>query len=213
MKNEIENKISNIISPPTINSEIEAAYLMTLIRKRIEHMSQAEKSSYFVLNFYCTWTVHVKIDKSKLAMNILKEINQWVNDLKASNNPDLIKGLSEVIAFPRFRKELLVFLSTLNLPTNLASDDTKWNSFLRLVIDIIHACPLQFPEIKTGIIEQIYNAIKATPIKTGMWVESISIFNRDEISSITNNAPPDLSPYFLRILTSDTTSIIVPLQI
>jgi hypothetical protein len=85
-----------------IDSEIQVVFILSKIRKLLEWDNA--KGKYKILNFYCNWVLHNKIDKAEPVGKILKDF--------IVNKADRYK----LIFHEEFKKEFRKFLKDYNLP-------------------------------------------------------------------------------------------------
>lgn len=123
MTNEIIEKIEKLVersiyeqgrSLTTPITEPEVQHLFTLTRKLIERIPKNNRRNYSLINFYCDWTLHSKIDRSDEGARILMQIHDIIFDnLKKANNDNLVQELSSVLSFQLARTQLndLIFVS------------------------------------------------------------------------------------------------------
>lgn len=116
-----------------IKEESQVFGIMARIRKVLEHHNLKRKFS--VLNFYCNWVFHTKLDRN---MDIPREI------LK-KEDPDL-ERLTFFLAYGHFIKELQDFINKYSLPI---FDNGKMSSFLKILTNILVDTPI-FISFPTG---------------------------------------------------------------
>lgn len=197
MENRFTTKLREIFQKESI-SESDVSYSMSLIRKTIEDLSENDKEKFVILNFFCDWCLHAKIDKSIPGMEILQRMNEILVNEK--NYGDVNGEMKKTISFEVLRNELKGILQFIKLPTDVVTNDGKWGNFLLNLIEIILDCPLKFPAELKKIkkIKNIYDKNANNPLKKGMWVVEIKI----------TKIHPCI---YLEILTSDTTRIVTPI--
>lgn len=81
MKLEMIDKLSRELKKE-MSEECRVVYILSRIRKVLE--LENSKNKYKVLNFYCNWSLHAKIDNTKPVREFIKSfiINKVVNTLK-----------------------------------------------------------------------------------------------------------------------------------
>lgn len=115
-----------------IKEECQVFCIMARIRKALEHHSL--KNKFSVLNFYCNWVFHTKLDKTDIIRDIFKK-----------RLPDA-KDIEPFLAFDHLRKELKIFLKNFCL---LKMDEKSKEQFIKILSDILIETPLiiYFPTI------------------------------------------------------------------
>jgi len=124
-----ENKKLLTALTDSITSPAKAVYVLCLIRKALEN--EQTPSRYTHLLFYCNWVLHSRIDRTK-------SIRRLLEDIVVRHNPD------DFLTFRSFNAELLAFLKSRNLPTNLVSVRKDNYLFLNLLIEECIESPLRF---------------------------------------------------------------------
>lgn len=214
MENDIIKKIRKIAEGTDIQSESEVSHLMSLFRKIIEHLSENERGKYFILRFFCDWTLHIKIERSIAGMEILNRLNEILVEAKKEQDNNVIKTkIFEAVSFDGLRNEMSELLCNLGLSNNLTSNN-QWRRFLGLLTEIILDCPIKFPDKKKGKVKEIYDKIVGNPLRNDMWVTELSIIKIDNQTLWKKikgeKIPIGFPKIHLNILTSNTTRIIVP---
>ncbi len=85
-----------------IKSEIQVVFILSKIRKLLEW--ENAKGRYKILNFYCNWVLHNKIDRTEPVGKILRDF--------IVNKADRYK----LVFHEEFKKEFRRFLKDYNLP-------------------------------------------------------------------------------------------------
>ena len=124
MKLEILSKLE-VELKKGVKNEYQAVYLLAQIRKVLE--SENAKGKYKVLNFYCNWALHSKIDKTEPVGKILKI---FITDRG---------GRYKFIFHEEFEKEFKMFLLDYGLP---AMNKSKFNKFRLEMNKVISNTPI-----------------------------------------------------------------------
>lgn len=141
MKDDIVSKLRELLYLKGELSEAETLYVLAQLRKLSEHLSDIESEEYSALLFYCDWALHTKLDRSPVK-KILQELgNNWEPGWGSGGN-------LEFFGFITFRNELIAFLKSLGLPTNIASDQDCWFEFRKNLIQILIDTPLERQDTK-----------------------------------------------------------------
>ena len=148
MEKDLEAKIKVILEKGSNISEDEVRSLMGLIRKRLELMDDAEKQNYLILNLFCNWCAHTKIDQSNTGLRIIAKINDAlveVKDSKSTHETQL--KLSAAIGYVSLRREMILFLKNIGLTGYLETStigNGLWFYLLSHLIEIIRDVPIVF---------------------------------------------------------------------
>ena len=202
MRKKLIAKIKVIIAKRKNMNEADTCYLMVLIRKVLEEMSQVDLNQYLTLKLFCNWVLHIKITESNTGLRILAKTNDMLVSFKDSADIDTMRiKMSHTIGFSALRKELKTFLDYIKIGNILISDNDIWANFLTNLIEVIRDAPLSFPVLSKLDTKQqkIYDQIAKNPIKVGAEVISIRICLMGSMC--------------LAINTRDTTTILIPLLI
>lgn len=212
MEDEIAEKINKLLVKGALLSESEVSHLMTLIRKYLDQLDDAKLAKFTLLNFFCDWALHKKIDRSIPAMEILKNLNDTL--VKTKNTSDLnevLDSITGVISFLGLQKQLEDFFQMIGLQNKSLSGREEWINFIRNYIEIVLNCPLVLPMKINRKIKPFYDAIITNPLKPGMWVVGF-VISRPDKTVFAGTKVAILTKFLsLVILTSDTTRIITPL--
>lgn len=211
MKDNLLEKIKNILDKRTSISEDEIRSLMILLSKMLELMTEDEKRRYLTLNLFCNWCKHTKISQSNTGLRIIAHVNDILVRVKSSKDiSEIQSNLSEAIGYVALRKEIISFLNFTGLDTDNVKDNSIWAHILTHILEIIRDVPLEFPPIssldstKLGI----YNRIATNPIKPGAGIVMMKI---TEIDYSKLGVPNGSKLFSLYLKSEDTTNLIVPL--
>ena len=151
-----------------IRTEAEVVYVLVELRKLLEHDNTKAKSP--VLNFYCNWVVHTKLESSPIADRIIRLMdNLHAYMVSKTNTAISIDDLRALLDQSSLRKELGALLSRCGLPTTFCDDDTNWNRFQRALGAVIQDAPLfvqRDKKQKTRFIESV--AFRNKPLEHGL---------------------------------------------
>lgn len=213
MKADIVRKITLLVSKPELMSESEVLHLMTLTRKYLEYPDQELKDKFLTLNFFCDWALHISIDRSIPALEILVKLNDVIVELKKTPDNDLLmQRVTKIVSFPTLKTELHKFFLVLEVKDELTTDNYKWVKFLEKFIEIILDCVLILPDPpQPRRVKPYYDRIVSNPIKEGFWTIGLSI---SKVNESYFKALKILSPNSLLCLilySSNTTRVVIPL--
>ncbi|MDP3974398.1 MAG: hypothetical protein Q8P65_00220 [bacterium] len=107
--------------------ECQVFCIMTRIRKVLEHYNL--KNKFSVLNFYCNWVLHTKIDRGT---GVVREI------LKKEDPTS--EELMSFLTFNHFKIELKSFIK--NYPSLPEMEEEYKRNFLKILTDILIDTPL-----------------------------------------------------------------------
>jgi hypothetical protein len=209
MKDDVTRKISALASRPKLLSESEVSHLMTLCRKYLEHIPQ-DRERYSILKFFCDWALHIALDGSLPGLEILRRLNDTLVEVAPVPDSDLITvRLTGVVSFRRLRREMGTLFLQIDVPDPLDEDQERWVNFARHLIEIIRDCPLEIgdEENMSRRAGELYEAIKANPLKNGCWVVGVAVVAVDYGQFLKGGR----NEICLHVLSSDTTHLIVPM--
>lgn len=139
-----------------IHSERQVVYILAELRKLLELESLARieagspsDTSYFALQFYCDWAVHVRLDYSG-AQRIVERFNQYqkfVDDLasrgeEVTADPDFLQEFDQSLNLTRFREQFGAYLKSHGLDPGITTDGNQWIEFLVYYARVIEDAPL-----------------------------------------------------------------------
>lgn len=205
MTDEIIVKLDYIASHQLEEARVQ--HIFTLARKLIERLPDVEHINYALLKFYCDWTMHSQIDKSKEGALIISRIHDTILDhLSRKDNTDMADDLSRVLSLEELRNQLnnLISRSGGNGET---FDKPKWNEAIPILMEIISQTTLKIG--KFPWLSKILAKITSQPLKGTSIVEELSI---TKIPSLLINPKADKGDitYCFFINTTDTTKFIIP---
>lgn len=213
MKADIARKITQLVSKSEALSESEVSHLMGLTRKYLEFPNDELKDKFLTLKFFCDWALHIAIDRSIPALEILVKLNDVIVELKKTPDNDLlIQEVTKIVSFPMLKAELRKFLLMLGIEDKLTTDTYKWGKFLERFIEIILDCVLILPDPpQSRRVKPYYDRIVSNPIKEGFWTIglSISLVNESFFKALKDPSPNSL--LCLILYASNTTKVVIPL--
>lgn len=147
---EIIEKLNNEFKRE-INRECQVVYILSRVRKILEIKNQ--KNKYKLLNFYCNWVLHSKLDgySTKILINNLFEHDI---DCKKSAKWNAIKMKScskHFFDLLSLKQEIDDFFNENCSSINLS--EKNWASFGKLLLGIINECPIILNSSKLRQIE------------------------------------------------------------
>jgi hypothetical protein len=156
-KSEIAPKLSLELQKGDAFTEPRVVYVLVQARKLLEVMNDKD---FETLKFYCDWVLHLKLDRSKGASNVIK---LFESIQKAADNRDaeLFQSRSiwlfeHVLNADTFRNQLIDVLCRNEILPEIFTDDANWYEFLHHYGAIIDGVPL---ELKIKSANQITRVI------------------------------------------------------
>ncbi|OGM32661.1 hypothetical protein A2803_01210 [Candidatus Woesebacteria bacterium RIFCSPHIGHO2_01_FULL_44_21] len=217
MKVDIKTKLDSLCAKRDL-SESDVSYLMVLVRKYLEFPNMEKKREFIPLKFFCDWTLHISIEHSIPAMEMLVKLNDTIVRLKqVPDNNLLMKEITKVVSFPILKDQLHKFLTFIGVKDELTTKDSNWTAFLENYVEIIRDQVITFPDQMNSenwrhkVLLTYYNKIKSNPIKKGCWTIglSLSLINENFFKGIS--IPSQHFLFCLILYSSDTTKIVIPL--
>ena len=210
MEDDVTRKIAALVSRQERLTESEASHLMTLFRKRLEHMQPEERQPYPILKFFCNWAMHITLDRSSEGVAILRRINDILVEC-SGDKTDLIPGkVTEVVSFRQLRRQMRRLIGWLRVEPALVDGQGQWESFVRHLIEIVRDCPLVFGATMARDAQAAYAAVRANPVSNRAWVAGVSLVEVDYGQLGGNSVPGRL--LCIHVLLSDTTHIVIPIS-
>lgn len=209
MEDDVTRKIAALVSRPERLTESEASHLMTLFRKRLEHMQSEEREPYPILKFFCNWAMHITLDRSSEGVAILQRINDILVEC-AGDRTDLIPGkVTEVVSFRQLRREMRRLFGCLRVEPAIVDGQAQWENFVRHLIEIVRDCPLVFGAKMARDAQAVYAAVTANRVSNRAWVAGVSLVEVDYGQLKGSSVPERL--LCIHVLLSDTTHIVIPM--
>jgi len=131
MEDAIITNLREILSKP-ITEECQVVYIMAETRKLLDRLNLR----YPLLRFYCSWALHIRIDRLSPAREILETIAE---DFKKEREEFKIL---DFVGLHLLKKEMKAFLESSDLPLDLF-EKNKWKRFKHLLINVLQDCPLE----------------------------------------------------------------------
>jgi hypothetical protein len=124
-----------------MTTEAAVVYFLVEVRKVLEHDSS--KGAFDVLNFYCNWVVHTKLEASPVAERIIRLMDD-MHAYMVSKSSILVSvdELRALIDQSSLRTQLAAFLGQVGLSSAVCDSQTNWNNFQRLLGAVIQDTPL-----------------------------------------------------------------------
>lgn len=130
MTNELKDKLRLALDNNSTD-EYRVVYILSRIRKIME--IENTKNKYKILNIFCNWSLHAKIDSAEDMRDIIKEFVLKPN-LRAN-----------FFDFKEFSKEFKKFVSEV---LNIDLDELYITNFIKVLINIISDTPLSIKQTK-----------------------------------------------------------------
>jgi len=160
MENELIEKLKKALTGP-IEREEQVLYIMAETRKLMEQLLKGSSvQEYPLLNFYCNWALHAEINNTSPAQKILETIEKDYKNKQFEKSREL-----EFVGFKYLREEIKLFLEKSGLPIDLCTVEEKWESFRKLLLDVLIDCPLK---PKNGPIEEFVYKKPRNPSKNNV---------------------------------------------
>lgn len=208
MKSDMTSKIQQLIKPRARLDEHQTRSLMILIRKELELMSDRDRKQFLVLNLFCNWSAHSKIDQSMTGLRMLARVNDALVRVKqAADNNTILIEMTRAIGFDTLRSEVFSFLKHIGINETISHH--TWKTFLDNLIEIIRDVPLSFPltrELKLAE-RKIYEQIANNSIKPGAGV-IMMVLSRVNYGKLGAENIGEI--LCLLVCTEDTTTIVTP---
>ena len=105
-------------------------------------------TTYPPLKLYCDWALHTEIDRSRLAIKMLEQMNAALtNDV---NQHDYNVAVSRMLSLSTLRAEMVVLFTSHKIPTYLVNSFTNWSFFLGELLNDLCERPIRLPQKPKG---------------------------------------------------------------
>jgi hypothetical protein len=154
-------------------------------------IEERQAQAFFpVLNLYCNWLQHPKIDRSHTGDQILAEIDDilFVRKKVTTFSPEAIQS---TIGVQGLRLELTALLKADNLRCDLVENDDCWKDFIRLVIRDLCAKPLMFRQLQANKTNYLFDSVLNAIGRVGEFYVSSASFSDDANDLMRYPNPPD----------------------
>jgi hypothetical protein len=193
------------LSFPLTKSDVHR--LFTLARKLIERLQKKDRVRYALLNFYCDWTLHSKIDRSTGGSLVLARIHDVIfSHLKTTDTSSIASDLTAALSFDAVRAELNELIVWHGGRAGMVTQATWNDKVLPEFAEIVSCTPVRI-DCRS---ESILKTIRAKPLK-GTSVAEEFVLIKVPTKTLVRNAPEDKVTFCMLITTTDTTKFIVPL--
>jgi hypothetical protein len=105
-----------------------------------------KRKEYVVLEFYCDWMVHTKLDRSEVSMSILRDITKVIIKNWNPTSGDTVNQVSEVIGLSKLKTELIKLFDECNLPTAIFTIEENWKNLMGFLTYFLAYKPVSFPQ-------------------------------------------------------------------
>jgi hypothetical protein len=148
-RHQIVDKLNIILGTNyDFSKESEVVYLMVEVRKLIER--NKNKSDYPRLWFYCSWVVHVCVDR-KDARLFLKDVEADIKKYEEERNPS---QFLQHTFFIELEKDLKKYLEENKISCEYFFKN-KWQKSRKLLIKVLSECPALIKDPKDKEIESL----------------------------------------------------------
>jgi hypothetical protein len=196
------------IAEVTNPSEGDVQHLFALGRKLVERLPEPERPSFGLVKFYGDWTVHTKIDRSRVGAGVLQRVADIVFDqLKKTDTDRMVRELTDALSFEKVREEINRLVEHFGGPAKVFGH-AQWRAVVLHLVEIISSTPLMIADEKR--FRAFKAAIDARPLKAASVVESLQVI-KVPTSTFDTTAPAGEITFCIMITTTDTTRIVVPL--
>ena len=121
-----------------IRDECQVIYILSRIRKILEISD--ERSKYKMLNFYCNWALHAKIDRTEPVGN---EFRTFLSNPKDEN----------FVYLKYLHTELVEFFTNYKLEAKNFFEKANYLRFMNLIVDICADTPVEVYSEEKSIIK------------------------------------------------------------
>src|SRR5665213_891151 len=128
MKDAIIAKLRSVLD--NVDSEYKVVYILSGCRKLLE--TYPPDPMPFALKLYCHWALHIDLDKPNTTLPFLRRVDTFAANVLdgTDNSVEEHRMLLEFIYLHTFRQQFGQFLKTLDLPSAVCEDNSRWHQFL-----------------------------------------------------------------------------------
>lgn len=213
MDKDIIDELRPILSKGSI-SKIEAQYVLSQIRKLIEHMNVTDSAQFPTLKSYTNWISHTAIDREIVALELLHNAHQRMGTLMhIPDNARLSREFSALLSLKDMREQMKNIFTAVGLPDGITIDDVRWKEFREHLISIIRDCPVSFRQRKdmSAKEKRLFDAVINNPLKPGMTITQVTIIYVDENVFQGKSELSGKHLVCMELLTTDGVKIVIPL--
>ncbi len=157
-------------------------FLMVQARHLLEENSLREE--YKVIEFYCDWMVHSKLDRSEVSVLILRDITKVIAKNWNPTSGYIVNEVSKVIGLFKLRTELIKLFKKYNLPTTIFEIEENWKNLVGSLTYFLANKPVSFPQenpIKKTKLRMIWKEMIAFEKPANFWIENLAIISINDI--------------------------------
>jgi hypothetical protein len=174
MQDEIVRKLRDELGRPLLR-ESQVLYIMAETRKFIEREKDEGRKDYPLLEFFCNWVLHIKVDRPHNAVNI--RLFLQVFDFKDGMSLEAYLAsnfFQDIMHLKVLKSELRRFLEERGLQRELVDEHNWWSSFIYLYTSIVSEVPLEYTkgDLLPDEVQELTlfrMGQKATPQKLTRW--------------------------------------------
>jgi hypothetical protein len=126
-------------------SQADMIEVMRLARLVIETHQLAD--SFPHASLYCDWVMHGEIDRHRLVIGLLEQINAAICDYDKTHN---IAQVSALLSLATLRIELTAIFLSYKVKTELVDSFQLWNAFVGVLFHDLRNRPLCLPKKPSG---------------------------------------------------------------
>ncbi len=158
---EILNRLRDLAEYTNSETTIHKDWVQVVMGQFRQHLESLKiKSQYPILNFYCNWSLHDKLNQG-IVQKILRKISGVINNPDAGHPADRI---SEILSLSHLRTEIIEVLNNQGgVKSGVFNLDKNWVAFTELMFPFLLDKPLKRTEKP----------------QTKYWVESLSLFDNN----------------------------------
>jgi hypothetical protein len=174
-KDHIKNWIERISKKGMEREDI--VFLMVQARHLVE--DSPNRTKYKIIEFYCDWIVHTKLDRpTETRLIIFREITKIISANWNPTSPDIVNDISKVIALDSLKIELILLFQENDLPLELFNIHENWKYITGFLTYFLQNKLLIFPNQRKdtgGKFKTVINEILTYKKPADFWIKNISI--------------------------------------
>ena len=178
----IKNWLDRVSQPDGLMEREDICFLMVQARHLLEESPQ--RKEYKVIEFYCDWMVHSKLDRSEVSVLILRDITKVIAKNWNPTSNYTVNEVSKVIGLFKLRTELIKLFKEYNLPVTIFDIEENWKNLVGFLTYFLANKLVSFPQenpIKKTKLRMIWEEMIAFDKPANFWIENLTIIGIDDI--------------------------------
>jgi hypothetical protein len=135
----LRNHVAGIIGRQCSSADLTDVMRLSRLIVETENLSE----SYPHLALFCDWLLHAEIDRHRLVLNLIEQMNGAAADYDKTGN---ISEISRLLNLAALRAEMQVFFSSHQIRTDFLDSFANWKTFVGTILGDLCERPLRLPK-------------------------------------------------------------------